>query len=865
MNSILKKTFLFLALVPFVLLLGPQVGMSSGAKDRTTKSSQQGTSTTMPMMPMPLVAPLFIVDEDFTSTLVLVNGSALKTYADVVLRAPDGTQVAQKRVTFGPHSQRTLDVGAVLRAKGSDEATGSVVVMPSADLKGPAILAALSMTYLAHPEPNFIDEELAMPSSSDSQVLRGVADRGEGSPLVAVTSLADMAQHVKIDCLGREGIVFSKTITLTAGGTVLTEACSNLTRHDADFASERHDGEDAPRSVTGIALTSDGMPGSFAAFGLVPHQKAGAKYYSSVPFTDPMMLKSPNSVFAGVPVGPTTVLGGRDFVPELSLANFSANAAQVTIQYAATSGDTPSANEVRNVAVPPGQTREVVLDNLQGAPDLKNSFLVLSSGMPGDLLAKLVAKAPQRLGEVELLAKDQMDPDNVGIHPWSTADGTESTLLLFNHSTGPQTFQVHLSSGGAFWHKNYELQSMQTEEINIGELIANKTPDDSGKTIPSGSKSGVATWMLAHHGVGKGRILQSNAGTGMARSFSCNYYGTVAGAEWSSNTSSVPDGQTVNVGGVTAMIDLVTSGNGCTGTFEDYGSGEGYEYSYSSSNSSVAAVTDPTGPNAEVEGISDGAATIYGSVTDPEYGCEGFASGDVNTVPSITSISPNTILVGTNSVQLTISGKGFGSSPVVNLPLGVTAIPNGQASTDSQILIFVSVSINAPIGPNSLTVTANKQTSNNGSFTLDGPFYMVVDNDFMGHCGSCSTTVERFVTYQVMNFSGTSAGTIPIGESFTPVAGWNCTQSNPGVNPTQCSEGETTHPDGTFTDGWSLNSDSFTPAGCGETGNNVDHWLWCKTSRSIGTLTGWNHTNAVSINGYVNPPNQMPVGHVINP
>jgi hypothetical protein len=246
-------------------------------------------------------------------------------------------------------------------------------------------------------------------------------------------------------------------------------------------------------------------------------------------------------------------------------------------------------------------------------------------------------------------------------------------------------------------------------------------------------------------------------------------------------------------------------------------------------------------------------------VAQPDCGGGGEGGG-----PSITSVTPDTVKVGSTDVQLTIVGSGFGTSPTVNLPLGVTAL-SGQASTNTKVIIPVSVSINATIGPNSLTITAGGETSNPGSLTLDGPFYMIVEDDQMGHCYGCSTTVERFVTYQVMNFSGSSAGAIPIGESYTPVAGWNCTQSRPTTKVTLCSGGDTTLSDGEFTDGWTLTADGYTPVDCGETGNNVDDWQWCATGRSIGKLTGWVHTNAVSINGYVNPTTPMPAGHVINP
>ena len=76
-------------------------------------------------------------------------------------------------------------------------------------------------------------------------------------------------------------------------------------------------------------------------------------------------------------------------------------------------------------------------------------------------------------------------------------------------------------------------------------------------------------------------------------------------------------------------------------------------------------------------------------------------------VPQITSISPDVVMVGSTNVPITINGSGF-VSPTVNLPAGVTLVPNTQASTNVKIVFNINVSINATIGPNSITVTANR-------------------------------------------------------------------------------------------------------------------------------------------------------------
>ncbi len=142
-----------------------------------------------------------------------------------------------------------------------------------------------------------------MPSAEGSQILRAVADRGEGSPIVAITSLSTMRQHVQVQCLAKNGIKFSKAVELSAGETLLTEACSGEAVHGADFRRYAEDSRDEAHGPIGIALETDSTPGSFAAFALAPHGSRDKRYFSSVAFTDPGMVKSATTVFTGVPVG----------------------------------------------------------------------------------------------------------------------------------------------------------------------------------------------------------------------------------------------------------------------------------------------------------------------------------------------------------------------------------------------------------------------------------------------------------------------------------------------------------------------------------------------------------------------------------
>jgi hypothetical protein len=315
--------------------------------------------------------------------------------------------------------------------------------------------------------PNYIDEEIAMPSAEGSQILRAVADKGEGSPIVAITSLSDMGQHVQVQCLAKNGIKLSKAVQLSAGETLVTEACSEETLPGADFQRYAEDSGDEARGSIGIALKSDGMPGSFAAFALAPHCSRDGRYFSSVAFTDPSMVMSSTTVFTGVPVGSSAQLPAGAYTPTVALANFANQDAHVTVRYAQTSGDTADAQDVETIVVPAQSSKEVSLPGLKGDPNLQNSFLIVADGALGDVAAKLVARSDSQLREVELLGKDLKDLQNGGNHPWSIENGTDSTLLLFNPNASAQHFTVMVTAGTTIWQKVYVLASMQTKAISV--------------------------------------------------------------------------------------------------------------------------------------------------------------------------------------------------------------------------------------------------------------------------------------------------------------------------------------------------------------------------------------------------------------
>jgi len=224
----------------------------------------------------------------------------------------------------------------------------------------------------------------------------------------------------------------------------------------------------------------------------------------------------------------------------------------------------------------------------------------------------MLSKVDSSPTEIEMVAKDFNAPANGGNHPWTIESGTISTLLLFNQSEGPQSFNVEISAGGTVWRKRYKLRPMQTQAITINDLIRSGAKDDFGVPFPAGIASGQAAWSVPAKSAGQGRLLQSNSGTAMARSFSCNWQLEVCGGYLGNNyQGEVPVGQTVNW----ATMFLQTCMNSCYG--DPVGSGYASNYGWSSDAPGIAGIAswDESG-NILLAGIGSGTTNIEGWGSD---------------------------------------------------------------------------------------------------------------------------------------------------------------------------------------------------------------------------------------------------------
>jgi hypothetical protein len=573
----------------------------------------------MPMQ-MPMVFPLFIESEDFTSTLVLTNAADKSTYADVVLMAPNGGEITTRRVEFTPHSRRNVDVLSLLASVVSPVTTGSIAVIQSPEFDGSmVILGQLSLTYRASEQPSYVDEEIAMPNAEGSQVLRAIADSGEGSPLVSITNLSDAGRRITFQCVAKGDESFVKSESVGAGETLLTKACSARSADGGikeNLSSRKPENHHGP---LGISLVTDGMPGSIAAFGLQSHRKGDHRFFTNVTFTDPKMLMSPSTVFDGVPVGHVSSLSEGRYIPELSLTNFSTNDIEVQVQYSQTTGESPSTYQLASLTIPAGSGKKLTFDALPGDPQLQNSFLVSSTGAPGDLLAKLVSRNDSGPNEVELLAKDAMDMNNGGSNPWSIEHGTESTLLFFNHDQAPQVFNVLVTSAdGTQWNKDFNLSPMETKAISIRDIVEKQMKDDKGRILPKTALFGQISWWTVgtNSGPGTGRLLESNNISGTSRSFACGCPYILCGTQFFDTGVLTLEDTAAPLDSLTPLICLYKVNTHCSGASSSNSSSQALSYSWSSSNSAILQVSgSSTNRSVNVYGAGGGSANMTGHVS----------------------------------------------------------------------------------------------------------------------------------------------------------------------------------------------------------------------------------------------------------
>jgi hypothetical protein len=101
------------------------------------------------------------------------------------------------------------------------------------------------------------------------------------------------------------------------------------------------------------------------------------------------------------------------------------------------------AREVAKFSLAARSSRTVDLPAQDDLP-IKNSVMVASNLLPGQVASRFISWGDSLVRAVELEAKDADNVQNGGEHPWSIQDGGSATMLMFNHSEAPKKVRASI-------------------------------------------------------------------------------------------------------------------------------------------------------------------------------------------------------------------------------------------------------------------------------------------------------------------------------------------------------------------------------------------------------------------------------------
>ena len=525
-------------------------------------------------------------------------------------------------------------------------------------------------------------------------------------------------QTISVTCYSEAGDARRFQIALAAMQTKFVQSCGlDVALPDISSLEDTFPQLDASHSF-GIEITGSAGPSSVAAFGITPQRREGKVTFSPIAFDDTTYHRAA-TVFTGVPVGPTSELNGRNYLPHLTLTNFSAMPQVITVKADRTAYAFTSTEAVATLTLPPYASTSLDLKVSKPSSEMQNSFVIASTGNPSDVLAKLYSYVPEQPEMIELQPKDEADRQNGGNHPWDLNDGSEAYLLLYNSGDAARDFEVSIGTTGIIWEKAYHLASGETRNISIRNLLASRTVDDYGRTLPPTLTTGSVQWFAGRlHG--RGRLARIYASVGRARNFSCGGEYWVCGANSTTGQTTLSTGSTSSMGISPIMCTNIEGyggtsgpGSGCGGNIAGQESGEfGYDWS-ANPYSIVNFQSSMNGPSVTFLGSESGTATVTGTITD-EYGCS-FSKSQQFTV---TNSCPSSVTVATIARP---------SLPDVDIPgslTGIGILTQETVSPATKNGVQLQESIQPIVGSNTCPASIKQYTDFPTIALGTSPFYV---------------------------------------------------------------------------------------------------------------------------------------------
>ena len=393
------------------------------------------------MVNMPSVAPLFLEDAQFSSTLYIVNDGIPSVSGRLLLLAPDGQIISDKTVTVGGHDKLEVPVKPMLETAHSTATRGSIELFDD-NIDGPSLAGEVVITFHGQSTSVNIDEELLMPTMSQSHELRGIAVDAVANPIVSITSTSEQPVQVFVKCSGERSKPTQLSFQIRSHQIVTLRPCLDSPAPIDAAQSFHFEAKDlAPAESKGIQILSSDPKAEIQAFGFSPTMTGGAFSFVPIPFQDRGDILSTEIIFPGVPVGNTGELWGT-YRPRVAVQNLSSETRQITVHNAQTRFGISTYRNVTQFSVSPHAVVSADIVTEGNSPGDLDTYVIESDGQPADVQTQVWAEEENRKRQIVFAGKDAKDDRNGGLHPWTLQNGSQDGLYLFNQTDADQPFLV---------------------------------------------------------------------------------------------------------------------------------------------------------------------------------------------------------------------------------------------------------------------------------------------------------------------------------------------------------------------------------------------------------------------------------------
>lgn len=110
-----------------------------------------------------------------------------------------------------------------------------------------------------------------------------------------------------------------------------------------------------------------------------------------------------------------------------------------------------------------------------------------------------------------------------GLSYWSTGDGNDTMVTLWNPADESQEFLFTLFFSGGHYRFPLHLEPRATRTFNLSEIIHNQIPDEEGNVVPASVHEGSAE-VSGSRGENEHILLAIDAGTYNVEKATCGQY-----------------------------------------------------------------------------------------------------------------------------------------------------------------------------------------------------------------------------------------------------------------------------------------------------------------------------------------------------